>query len=153
MPRHLLSRLPLWNEPTAAADNAVAALLDELVTGVGHVLHGDTVSGRGRHVMISAHGVDVVRVVSMAGPLAVAPGADGVPALLAQSDDVSHVLRWIDDVTDAMRESFDGVGADGQVRGWLCVLDAEWNGGADELVVRGHRVVRLGALAHGLRHR
>jgi hypothetical protein len=91
----------------------------------------------------------------MMGPLSVATGPDGAPALLAHGEDVTHVMRWIDDVAVAMRESFDGVGvgADGQVRGWLCVLDAEWNGGADELVVRGHRVVRLGALAHGLRHR
>ena len=144
---------PLWSEPSVAVDDAVADLLDETVAGVGYALHGDALTGRGRHVVISTSGIDVVRVVSMAGSVKVATVADGVEALQRDGRDVTDVLAWIDDVAEAVNETFDSVGTRAPVRGWLCVLDADWSSRNEPMVIHGHRVVRYGALAHELARR
>jgi hypothetical protein len=143
----------VWSEPSPAVDNAIGNLLDEAVAGVGHVLHGDALTGRGRHVVVSTSGIDVVRVVSMIGAVRVATAADGAEALYLGGRDVSDVLSWLDDVVGAVNETFDSVGTRAPVRGWLCVLDADWSSRTEPMVVRGYRVVRYGALAHELGRR
>jgi len=149
---HAIAVSPLWSEPSVAVDDAVGDLLDETVAGVGYALHGDTLTGRGRHVVISTSGIDVVRVVSMSGAVRVAFDA-GAPVLRLDGRDVTDVVAWIDDVANAVNETFDSVGTRAPVRGWLCVLDADWSSRNEPMVIHGHRVVRYGALAHELARR
>ncbi len=146
----LTAGLQSWTEPSVAVDNAVAAMLDETVAGAGHALHGDILTGRGRHVVVAARGVDVVRVVSMRGQVAVEADPGEAAKLFLGGHDVTDALDWIDDVVSAIGEALDDSDSRGPIRGWLCVLDADWSGRADGLVVHGHRIVRYGVLAHEL---
>ena len=146
----LTTGLRPWTKPSAAVDNAVAAMLDEIVGEAGQALHGDAITGRGHHVLVSTRGVDIVRVVSMRGRMALA-AEPGEPArLFLDGQDVTDSLDWINDVAAAIGEALDDTDSRGPVRGWLCVLDADWSGRTDALVVNGHRIVRYGVLAHEL---
>ena len=146
----LTAGLQSWTEPSVAVDNAVAAMLVEIVGEAGHALHGDTLTGRGRHVVVSTRGVDVVRVVSMRGPVAVVADPPEMARLYLDGNDVTDALDWIDDVVAAIGETLADADSRGPIQGWLCVLDADWSGRNESLVVHGHRIVRYGVLAHEL---